>query len=117
MSSDQWDGLTDRRSSKGFVVRYELLGIIGIMVIQLAGSIWWASSMQTEVKYMRADIVRLTSALETATQDRYKPSDASRAHEHIYATIAKNEVRITNIEYKELDQSEKRLSALENRMR
>lgn len=83
---------------KGFIVRYELLGIIAIMIIQFCGAIWWASSMASEVRYVRSDLTKLTLAVENGTRDRYSASDAKKDFEYVNLRISANESRISALE-------------------
>jgi len=85
---------------KGFTVRYELLGIISLMVVQLVGASWWASSMAADVRYMRQDIVKLTLQITQQNDERYKASEAAKDFAAVDARMNRYEARLLVIENK-----------------
>lgn len=98
--TEDWNPEThpERRKEAGFLIRYELLGIIAIMILQLVGAIWWASSMSSDVRYMRADMIRLTSTIDKASADRYRSTDAQKDFFAVYQRLERNEARILKLE-------------------
>ena len=85
---------------RGFVIRYELLSIILIMVLQLLGGMWWASSTNTNLINMKAELVSIKAQLEQATRDRFTGLDAERAHAAIEKRLDKIDSRVETLERK-----------------
>lgn len=83
---------------KGVIIRYELLGIIAIMVIQTMGGIWWAASMTTDMANVKKELVNINAQILVASSDRYRAADASRDFSIIEKRLDRNEARIANLE-------------------
>lgn len=60
----------EQRVRPGFIIRSELLGIIGLLVIQTFGAIWWASGVSTTLAFMKSDITRLNGVLSEYKADK-----------------------------------------------
>lgn len=82
---------TDRKR-RGFVVRYELMGIIGLLILQLFGAIWWASTMSAAVVHMSKNLERLTVIVEKAANDNAVKFDK------VNDVLLRHESRITRLE-------------------
>jgi E3 ubiquitin-protein ligase DOA10 len=78
--------------TNGFIVRYELLSIIALMVVHLVGSIIWATTLAQDVKYMRQDLNRLTLVI-----DGNNTTIAIKLDEH-NKQLANHENRLVRIE-------------------
>jgi len=83
---------------KGFVVRYELLAIIFIMLTQTMGGIWWASATNTNLYNVKNELTDIKSQLQRSVSERFTAADAERAHNAIEKRIDKHEDRITSLE-------------------
>lgn len=92
---ESWDGMTDRRGKGGFVVRYELLGIIGIMIAHLIGAVWWSSTITSNVLHMASNLERLTKVVEKASLDN------SNKFDKLDTIVLAHEHRLTKIETKQ----------------
>jgi hypothetical protein len=88
----------NEEEKKGFTVRYELMGIIGIMIIQTMGGVWWASSTNTNLYNMKSELTDIKSQLARAYIDRFTAVDAERAHAAIDRRMDKAEARISDLE-------------------
>jgi len=95
MSDDKWDTVTERRGKGGFVVRYELLAIIGLMMVQLCGAIWWASAISRDVTHMAKSFeVFATSSANAATV-------VSARFDKLHEVVLVHENRLTRLESKQ----------------
>lgn len=96
---DSLDPLEMRKeTTSGFVIRTELLGIIGALLLQTAVGIWWGATVTTKQDYMNAAIEDLKSEIKDSAKDRYTAKDASRDQSQIYNRIEKVETRIERLE-------------------
>lgn len=80
------------RKATGFVVRYELMGIIALMVLQLVGAVSWASTMSAAVMHMSKNLERLTVIVEKAANDNAEKFDK------VNEVLMHHESRITRLE-------------------
>ena len=85
-------------NGRGFVVRYELLGIIAMMMVQSLGGIWWASSMNTNMDNVKDELSSIKVRIENSTTDRYRGADAQKDFTNVYTRISANENRILKLE-------------------
>ena len=60
----------EQRVRSGFIIRSELLGILGLLVIQTFGAIWWASGVSTTLSFMKSEMARLNGVLSEYKADR-----------------------------------------------
>lgn len=85
----------DRRlegGAKGFTIRYELLGIIGLMFVQFVGAVWWASSISK-------DVAHVAKSLETLAVVVGQAADKSVAQfDNVNKTMLNHESRIVRLE-------------------
>lgn len=88
----------ERTKNTGFVVRYELLGIIGIMIIQTLGGVWWAATMTSDSKYMRAEMADIKLQLASASNGKYTTAEAVKDFGVIEKRLDKLETRVMNLE-------------------
>lgn len=92
--SDKWDTITERRGKGGFTIRYELLAIIALMVVQLCGAIWWASAISRDVAHMAKsfEVFATTSSTEASV--------VSEKFDRLHEIILVHENRLTRLESK-----------------
>lgn len=97
-----WKEGDPERRAQGFVIRYELLGILVAIVVQTLAVVWWGGAFQatvtTKMDYMRGDIMTLKSDLKDSITDRYTAKDANRDLSFLNKRIDKNEDRIQQLE-------------------
>jgi hypothetical protein len=83
---------------RGFIVRYELMGIIAIMLLQTMGGIWWAATQTANMANVKAELIVIKTQLLNYTNNVYKAADAERAHIAIDRRLDKSEARIVELE-------------------
>lgn len=77
MNNVKWDGKTERRI-ESLNIPYPLIGVIFALVLQTVGGVWWASSMNTSMTYLKAGQAEMNIAITNAGANRYTSVDASR---------------------------------------
>jgi len=92
------EGSPRDEDKKGFIVRYELLGIIVIMLIQTMGGIWWAATQTERMVGVRNELYQIKTQMTAFTDGTYKTADAEKAHFMIDKRIDKVEVRMDKLE-------------------
>jgi hypothetical protein len=89
----------------GFVVRYELLGIIAIMLIQTMGGMWWAATLTSDLQHVKEELVAIKVQLLAQTQNSYKIAEAEKDFRVVNDKIEKLEAKTNKLELdlKQLD--------------
>ena len=100
----------------GFIIRYELMGVIAMMIIQSLTAVWWASGISTNVKFMAEEMKELKVAMAAGTADRYRGSDAAKDREVINDRIAGVEQRVQKLFDYGSPYLDKRLSVVEYKL-
>lgn len=100
-----WDG--KERRAEAVNIPYPILGVIITLVIQTIGGVWWASSMNTNMKYLNDGQSKLEKLISESSALRYTSIDASRdwaANERrinvIEGTIERNNKLLTDLQIK-----------------
>lgn len=96
--SNEEEPVLERRTNAGFIIRFELLGVLGAIIIQTLTAVWWGSAVSTKLDYTQQAITELKSNVDARTTDRYTAKDAERDLGAINTRISSNDQRITFLE-------------------
>lgn len=94
------ESVTERRVTNGFVVRFELLGVLLAIIVQTITAVWWGATVTTKMDYMQQAVAGLKIELNSTMSDRYTNKDAIKDFAVINDRITRTENRITAIENK-----------------
>ncbi len=83
----------ERRGASGFVVRFELLGVLLAIIIQTLTAVWWGSAVTTKMDYIQ-------ETLKTGALKNYTIDQAIASNERIFDRINRSEERIDILEKK-----------------
>lgn len=79
--SSEWDGAERRTRDVGWHVGKEIpLALLAALVIQTGGGIWWASTLSSDVAYIKDTLRRYEN-------ERYTREDARRDRELLQSLI------------------------------
>ena len=75
-----WQGNERREANLAeFDVFKKILGTIGgLLLVQMIGAIWWASSQTTTLSFVKNDLSDLKIAINKDSDQRYRSTDALR---------------------------------------
>ena len=62
----------------GIIIRYEFIGIIVLMIANMLTVVWWASSIQSDVRYIRNDFLKLSDQLNKISTWSYSQQEAKK---------------------------------------
>lgn len=100
----------------GVVIRYELMGVIAMMIIQSLTAVWWASGISTNVRFMADEMKELKSSIAAGAIDRYTSAEASKDREVMSDRINSLEKRMQSIVDNGTPGADRRLSVLEYKL-
>jgi len=92
----------DEVVKQGFTVRYELLGIIAMIIIQTLGAVWWSAGISKDMAYIKNQVF-----------NSYQSNDAAKDFASRDAVIMVMNKRLESLELK-ADDRVQRLIRLEN---
>jgi len=85
-------------TEKGFVIRFELLGLIFAIVVQTIAAVAWGSALTTKVDFTQKAIADLYIAIKDSGTNRYTSKDADRDFSAVEKRLDNHEQRILIIE-------------------
>jgi len=97
---------------KGFIVRFELLGIIVGLLLQTIAAVWWAAGTSTMLQVLKQEVIDVKIKLDS----QYKAADAGRDFSIRDQKISFLEREIEAIKVY-LEKREARLTAVERRVK
>jgi len=92
------DPVIEENKKQGFVVRYELLGIIAIMLIQTMAGIWWAATLTTDLSNVKKELVEIKLQLSENAHNSYTASEAAKDLATVHNRIDRTDARLLLLE-------------------
>lgn len=91
MGDEHWQG-DDRRHRDSWHVGREIpIAVVMAILVQTAGSVWWASALSTKLDVLQAQMIELKA-------ERYTSNDARRDFESMRIRVDNSERRIADLE-------------------
>lgn len=99
----EWKG-DERRSvpTEVGVIKKGMYGISVALLAHFAAGIWWAATVNTNMVFIKEQLIEMKTDIKTSALDRYRVGDASKDFAVITDRIARNEARITSLEQRRL---------------
>jgi hypothetical protein len=107
---------SDEVNGSGIIIRYELVGVIVMMLIQSLTAVWWASGVTANMKYLTDEIKDIKASIAAGTVDRYKGSDAAKDREVLNDRINAIDRRLQSIIEHGTPITDKRISLIEYKL-
>lgn len=78
-------------------IKRALAGSIVALVVHFSAGIWWAATITNDMKYIRVELARLYTDLQSSSDDLYRGQDATKDLAVVHDRIGRNESRIKEI--------------------